>query len=133
MILLDTHVLIWLDEGNEQLGTESLALINEAYHKYELIVAAITFWEVAMLVSKSRIELSMDGLEWRSDLLKSGMLEIPTDGHIGILAAQLDDFHGDPADRLIMATAIKQQATLITADKKILQWRGPVPCLDARR
>jgi PIN domain nuclease of toxin-antitoxin system len=68
-----------------------------------LAVSAITFWEVAMLISKGRITLSLPVTAWRWDLLRLGLVEIPLDGEIGLAATQLD-LHGDPADRLIVAT-----------------------------
>jgi PIN domain nuclease of toxin-antitoxin system len=57
---------------------------------------------------------------------------VPRLGEIGIAAAQLQDLHGDPADRIILATALHHRATLVTADQRLLAWTGPLERHDAR-
>jgi len=132
MILLDTHALIWLDEGNKRLGPATLDMVNAAHSKGHLSVSAITFWEVAMLVEKRRLEISIELTAWRRNLLDSGLLEIPLSGAIGIRASRLKNFHGDPADCMIAATALETSASLVTADKKILAWPGLTEKQNAR-
>lgn len=132
MILIDTHVLIWLDEGNNNLGTESRAVIDQALQEGELTIAAISFWEVAMLVQKQRLEIKMDLGAWRRSLLEQGLVEIPLHGGIALRAGSLQDFHGDPADRMIVATALETSAILVTADERILSWSRPLMSRDAR-
>ena len=124
MILLDTHALIWLDEDNKRLGAKTIAMVDKALTREELVVSGITFWEVAMLVCKQRLEIKIPLPLWRRNLLDSGLREIPVSGTIGIQAAGLDNFHGDPADRIITATALEISAILVTADKTILAWPG---------
>ena len=68
---------------------------------------------------------------WRRDLLNLGLIEIPVDGGIATRAGLLTDMHGDPADRIIVATTLEGHQ-LVTADGKILQWPGPLSKLDAR-
>jgi PIN domain nuclease of toxin-antitoxin system len=132
MIILDTHVLVWLDEGNSKLGKSALQKIDRSLPSGELGVATISFWEVAMLVNKGRIDMHTDLSIWRSELINAGLKEIPLLGTTAIRSAELNSFHGDPADRIIVATAIENSATLITADKKILSWEGSLHVLDAR-
>jgi len=132
MILLDTHALIWLDEGNKRLGPSTLQLLNEAHSIGQLSVSAITFWEVAMLIEKRRLEIKIELTAWRKNLLDSGLLEIPVSGAIGIRASGLKNFHGDPADCMIAATALEASATLVTADRKILEWPGLTEKRNAR-
>ncbi len=132
MILLDTHALVWLDEGHKRLGPSTLELLNEAHSKGRLSVSAITFWEVAMLVGKRRLEISIELAVWRKNLLDSGLMEIPVSGAIGIRASGLKNFHGDPADCIIAATALEASATLVTADRKILEWPGVTEKQNAR-
>lgn len=105
LILLDTHVLIWLDEGNPELGARSKEMIDKALQQDHLAVSAISFWKIAMLVQKGRIEMALGIARWREELFICGLREILISGQIGIQAAHLSDFHGDPADRLITATA----------------------------
>ncbi|MEA3348588.1 MAG: type II toxin-antitoxin system VapC family toxin [Pseudomonadota bacterium] len=124
MILLDTHVLVWLDEGNSRLGVHSRDIIDKALLQDHLAVSAISFWEIAMLVGKKRLEIKMDLQVWRLELLGNGLQEITMHGFMAIQAANLADFHGDPADRMIVSSALANSATLITADEKILAWQG---------
>ncbi len=86
-----------------------------------------------MLVAKGRIVMDLLLPAWRQDLLDLGLIEIPVDGEVGIAAVQLEDLHNDPADRIIIATALLQRAVLVTADQRILEWPGRLDRLDARR
>ncbi len=76
-----------------------------------------------MLQARGRITLQADIGSWREGLLKEGLIEIPVDGRIAIRAGLLQDMHGDPADRLIVATALDGHQ-LVTADRRILDWPG---------
>ncbi len=133
MIILDTHTLVWLDAGNELLGTQAIKAINQALADNALTVSAITFWEVAMLANKGRLKLDITPDIWRKELIDRGLIELPMDGKIGIKAAGLREFRGDPADRIIVATALSTGSSLITADKKILNWNGLSQKINARR
>ena len=133
MILLDTHVLVWLDEASPRLGSTAIAQIDAAFQEGEVAVSAISFWEVAMLVEKGRIRMEMDLGVWRNDLLEQGVIELPVSGEIGIKAAGFEPFHGDPADRLIAATALQHSLTLITADEKLLNCKLSVKRQDASK
>ena len=133
LIILDTHALIWLDAGLNKLGARAREHLDSALLDERLTVSAISFWEIGMLVNKGRLQMSLDMLQWRSELLAGGLRELAVTGTIGVKAASLEQFHGDPADRLIVATAMQENALLATADKAILTWHGPVNCLDARR
>ncbi|MBL3529653.1 MAG: type II toxin-antitoxin system VapC family toxin [gamma proteobacterium endosymbiont of Lamellibrachia anaximandri] len=131
MILLDTHALIWLDQGSDKLGRQSRLAIDTAFESDFLTVSAISFWEIAMLQSKGRLQMPpVRG--WRQELLNNGLNEIPVDGMIGIASIGLPHFHPDPADRIIVATATHYDATLVTADTKILAWDDELKRIDAR-
>ncbi len=123
MILLDTHVLVWLLSDERQLGTQTRQLIAHAWSNDEAAVSASSFWEVAMLQDKGRLVLTPDLTAWRTGLLDDGLIELPVTGQIGIQAVALEDFHRDPADRLIVATALSGHQ-LVTVDTKILDWSG---------
>ena len=133
MILLDTHVLVWHTKGLEELGAQAKALADSALVQDELAVSAITFWEVEMLIVRGRLALLQDATAWRQELLDYGLIEIPVAGDIGIMAAALPDFHRDPADRFITATALHYGAQLVTADERMLGWTGPLLRHNARR
>jgi len=132
MILLDTHVLVWLDEASHRLGAAAIERINAAFQAGEAMVSAISFWEVRMLVTKGRIRLDMDLGVWRNDFLEQGLIELPVTGEIGIKAATFERFHGDPVDRLIAATALKNSLTLVTADKKLLNYKLAIARINAQ-
>ena len=125
-------MLIWLDGADPRLGTGARATIEEAHQAGELVVSAISFWEAAMLVERGRLELDISNRAWRQDLLSAGLGEIAVDGDIGITAATLVGFHGDPADRLITSTALLRGDRLLIVDQKILAWDGAVMRQDAR-
>ena len=85
-----------------------------------------------MLREKGRIKYLDDVNRWRLEQLGQGLIEIPVDGEIGIRANELADFHADPADRIIVATAMNGHQ-LVTADRRILEWSGGLRCVDAAR
>jgi PIN domain nuclease of toxin-antitoxin system len=122
VILLDTHAAIWyaLDRG---LGRQSQRFADKALAVDKLTISTFSFWELAMLASKGRLRALKSAGELRTKLLGLGRRELLLTGEIAILAAELDGLHGDPADRIIAATAIAHDATLIAADDKLLRWR----------
>ena len=85
-----------------------------------------------MLVAKKRLTLDRPVSQWRLDALHAGVEEVPLDGAVAIDSVNLPDLHGDPMDRFIAATAIRSKATLVTSDRNLLAWKGPLACLDAR-
>ena len=131
MILLDTHVLVWLWTGASHLGKSTRRIMDVALRNQVLAVSAMTFWEVAMLRNKGRLDFTEDVGLWRRELLGQGLAEIPVDGEIGIRANALPGFHADPADRIIVSTALEGHR-LLTADAGILRWSGNLNRLDAR-
>ncbi len=130
LLLLDTNALLWMRIGDRRLGSSARREIERAWQSDELAVSAISFWEVGMLVDKGRINLADDVRVWRRDLLVQGMVEIPVDGETAIRSVQLTHFHADPADRLIVATALAGHR-LVTSDRRILDWPGRLNRLDA--
>jgi len=132
VIVLDTHALLWMDRDDPALGAASRRLIEDAWRAGQVAVSAISYWETAMLVQRGRIVLPLPATEWRSELLQAGLREIVLDGRIGILASHLENLHRDPADRFIIATALQNQATLVTADENVLAWPSELLRQDAR-
>ena len=130
MILLDTHVMLWLRGGEARLGPKARREIDRAWQSGQVVVSAISFWEIAMLRDRGRIRFSEDVGLWRREQLEQGIIEIAVDGAIGIRAISLAGFHADPADRLIVATALDGHR-LVTADERILSWAGRLSRLRA--
>ena len=131
MILLDTHVLLWLLLDDPRLGTEIRERVAKRWPTREVAVSSISFWEIGMRLQKGRLELPSELNAWRATLLESGLVELPVNGEIAVRAGLLPDMHGDPADRIIVATALTGH-TLATADQEILDWPGSLNRLDAR-
>lgn len=130
MILLDTHVLVWLSTADPRLGRKTIRSIDRTLSQQGVFVSAISFWEIGMLVAKGRVRVDPTAL--RADALKTGIQEISVDGNIAIAAGALGALHGDPADRIIVATALEAEARLASADQTVLAWRGGLKTLDAR-
>lgn len=124
MIVLDTHVLLWMDRDDAALGARAREQLSYAWSQGQVAVSAISFWECAMLAQRGRITLPTEPEIWRAELLQAGIHEIPLDGRIAQRATRLEGMHRDPADRFIVATAILNEATLLTADQNILSWQG---------
>jgi PIN domain nuclease of toxin-antitoxin system len=133
VILLDTHVIVWLTTDSPSLGRRSRALYENARAGSDVAVSAISFWEMAMLTAKGRLDIAETAAHHRAAILGTGTQELPVTGDIGILAAGLNTLHGDPADRLIVATAIVHNATLMTADRALLRWRNALPRQNAAK
>ena len=108
------------------LGNQSRALVEQALAEDKLAISAISFWEISLLIIKKRFQTSKTAAALRTELLDTGIVELPLVGPIAILAVQLQNLHGDPADRFIAATAIAHDATLMTADRPLLNWRHKV-------
>ena len=85
-------------------------------------VAAISLWEVAMLAVKGRLRFKPDEASWLAANLEAPVALAPLSADISLTSCRLPDFHGDPADRLIVATAITLGIPLSTADTRIIQW-----------
>ena len=123
MIVLDTHAAIWFLTDDTALGRQSRSAADAALMEDRLSVSAITFWEIAMLIKKQRLQTRQSPGEQRARALAAGIRELPVSGDVALLAVELENLHGDPADRFIAATAIVHEATLVTADERLLAWR----------
>ena len=122
--------MVWLKYGDRRLGRRAVREISLALERQRAAASTISFWEVGMRLQKGQISLGQPLDDWREDLLQVGLIEIPVNGLIAMRAALLEDLHGDPADRIIVATAL-QGHRLVTADHRILRWPGNLNRLDA--
>ena len=105
MIVLDTHVWVWWNSNPAKLSAAARKAIEEAD---QLGVSPISCWEVSMLVTKGRLGLDRDVQTWvREALAEETVQLIPISSEIAVAAGGLDSFHGDPADRLIVATTLE--------------------------
>lgn len=126
MIILDTHVLIWVLHDNQpkRLGSQARALIADAMQSGNLAVCAITPWEIAMLVEKGRLSFGIDVTDWLKTALDPACIKLlPIEPDIAVDSVNLPNYpYKDPADRLIIATARHVGAKLLTADQNILDY-----------
>lgn len=137
MILLDTQVLLWFVSGDKRLRAPAWKLVADAAQVGEAAVSPISFWEAGMLTSKSRIHLGIPADAWANAICSSdnGPKVVPLTPAVAASAGQLTGgIHGDPADRIIIATARAHGFELLTTDEKILAYAkaGHVRAIDAR-
>lgn len=134
-VLLDTHVLVWLVAGDTRLSLPARQRIEEAAQRNEAWISAITPWEIGMLVAKDHLALTQDAQQWMEQVLAlPGLRLAPLEPAIAVASSRLPGTpHGDPADRIIVATARHHGATLITADDQLLAYgmAGHVKVLSA--
>jgi PIN domain nuclease of toxin-antitoxin system len=119
-LLLDTHALAWWQAGSDRLSGRARRLIDAAPRLY---VSAISLWELAMLVDQGKVALDRPTQIWVHDLLGAGIVTVAElTPAIAVAAAQLDEFAGDHADRIIYATAVANQLALLTKDDRLADY-----------
>ncbi|OZI47863.1 VapC toxin family PIN domain ribonuclease [Bordetella genomosp. 5] len=121
MIALDTHVLVWWAAGDEQLSRAAREAIEAELHDGEILVSAISAWEIAMLAKTGRLALTMDAQAWLDTVAEVPAIRfVPVDVRTSVHSVDLPgEFHKDPADRLIVAVARHHSVPLVSADMKI--------------
>jgi PIN domain nuclease of toxin-antitoxin system len=126
VIVLDTHAWVWWMSNPRELSAKAKAAIDSAASARAVHISCISAWEVAMLVVKGRLELTMDVEDWVN---MSGALPfmnfVPVDNHIAMRSTRLPGYrYRDPADRIIIATAIVLGQPVVTRDRKISSYPG---------
>jgi PIN domain nuclease of toxin-antitoxin system len=123
LILLDTHVAVWYAAGIE-LKPRIVALVGDAAQQNSVFLSAISAWEIGMLVAKGRLVLAGSAEAYVRDLYsRDGVVEDVVTSTIAEFSARLPgNFHGDPADRIIVAGAALRSATLVTRNDRILAY-----------
>ena len=124
MILLDTHVWLWWLSNPEKLSDKATSSIKEAVQTNCVVISSISTWEIALLVARGRLQLAIDIRDWvRKTEGLTFVRFVPVDNTISLRSVSLPgEFHADPADRIITATALTMGIPLISKDRKILDY-----------
>ena len=135
MLVLDTHVFLWLLSADRRLSAKTREIIEADAKSGDVRVPVIVAWELGMLTARQRLRLCEPIVEWFQGAIEtSGLLMAAQTVEIAVESTRLPgDPPSDPADCMIVATARHLDATLVTRDKKILDYgaRGHVDVLPA--
>lgn len=121
-LILDTDVIIWAaldslaEETKQRLSGEGV----------ELLFSAVSIWEIAIKSRLGKPDFSFDAAVFRRSLFESGYIELPVNGVHAAAVARLPDLHKDPFDRLLIAQAMVEGITLLSADEAVLSYPGPI-------
>lgn len=121
MVLLDTHIWVWWLFADSRLTAEERLELDRLASNHEVAISAISVWEVQMLVRKRRISIHLPFEQWIREATRPDIVDIvPLDSNVAIAVYNLPaDFHGDPADKMITASAISRNYSLATDDGAI--------------
>lgn len=123
-LLLDTQLLLWVAGQPERLSAAARRQINDSNN--ELIFSAASLWEIAIKSSLGREDFRVEPRVLRRGLLDNGYTELPITSEHAVHVEGLPDLHKDPFDRLLLAQALVEGITLLTTDKQLARYRGPV-------
>lgn len=123
-LLLDTHLLLWAAGMADRLPPAARALIEAPEH--ELVFSAASLWEVAIKSGLGRDDFQVNAHVLRRGLLDNGYTELPITSAHAVAVSSLPPLHRDPFDRLLVAQALTEGITLLTADALVAQYPGPV-------
>lgn len=130
-ILLDTHILIWWRLDSRRLSRNQARRLEDLERRQNpMAISAITLWEIAVLSARGRIEIAQPLDVWLEELEGHPLIDVlPLTARIAAESVRLGpDFHNDPADQIIVATARLHGLPLMTADERIRGW-GKVPII----
>ena len=123
-LLLDTHLILWAASSPERLSKKALGLLSD--NENELFFSAANLWEITIKNGLGRADFKVDVSVLRRGLLDNGYNEIAINSQHAIAVSGLPDIHRDPFDRVLVAQAITEGITLLTADKLVAQYSGPI-------
>ncbi len=122
--LLDTHLLLWAADQQERLSADAVGLISDPAN--ELFFSAASLWEIAIKQGLGREDFKVDARLLRRGLLDNGYSELPVASEHAVAIDCLPSLHKDPFDRMLVAQAMIEGITLLTADSILAQYPGPI-------
>jgi len=123
-LLLDTRILLWAAGQPERLSAAARRQLNSP--KNQLLFSAASLWEIAIKSSLGRDDFRVEPRLLRRGLLDNGYTELPVTSEHAVNIDNLPDLHKDPFDRILIAQALAEGVTLLTADAQLARYRGPV-------
>jgi PIN domain nuclease of toxin-antitoxin system len=123
-LLLDTHLLLWAAHDPKRLTKIARSLIESSEN--ELVFSAASFWEITIKQNLGRQDFLVDARLLRRGLLDNGYDELPITSEHAINTDQLAHTHKDPFDRILLAQAMVEGITLVTNDRKLAGYPGPI-------
>ena len=123
-LLLDTHLLLWTSGVSGRLSPEARDVIADTRNEFVFSVANI--WEVAIKYSLERRSMGMNPRALRAGLIENGYKELAITSEHALVVPLLPPIHGDPFDRILIAQAISEGLTLLTADAVVARYPGPI-------
>lgn len=123
-LLLDTQILLWAAGQPERLSAAARKQLNNPQN--ELLFSAASLWEIAIKRSLGREDFRVEPRLLRRGLLDNGYIELPITGEHAVSIDSLPDLHKDPFDRILLAQALTEGVTLLTADAQLARYPGPV-------
>ena len=126
MIVLDTHAWVWFVDDPRQLSAPAHKAIEAARAAGSIVISSISSWEVAMLAASGRLKLTIDVRDWIAKCEALPFFNfVPVDNAIFVRSVLLPGpLHADPADRVIIATALMRDIPIVTKDRKIRDYPG---------
>jgi len=123
-LLLDTHLLLWAAHEPRRLSRAARAVIENPEN--ELLFSSASLWEVVIKQSLGRPDFRVDARALRRGLLENGYTEVPITSEHAIHTAHLPSNHKDPFDRILVAQAVVEGVTLLTTDRNLARYPGPI-------
>ena len=123
-LLLDTQILLWAAGEPERLSAAARRQLNNS--KNELLFSAASLWEIAIKTSLGRDDFRAEPRLLRRGLLDNGYIELPITSEHAVSIDLLPSLHKDPFDRMLLAQALSEGITLLTADEQLARYPGPV-------
>jgi PIN domain nuclease of toxin-antitoxin system len=126
VIVLDTHAWVWFVDDPRRLSAPACKATEKALAAGSIVISSISCWEVAMLSASGRLRLTIDVRDWIAKCEALPFFNfVPVDNAIFVRSVFLPgSLHGDPADRIIIATALTRDIPIVTKDRKIRNYPG---------